>query len=493
MKATSTLLLLLVSLAHAGFAQQAVRFEDFFIDSTLRIDYYHTGDAREEVLVVDRIRRQGPWAGNPRNLLDSFGYGHYYVKVYDLSSEALLYSRGYDAYFDEYRTTEPARRGVKKTFHESVLVPCPKKPVRVVIEARDAKNQFHTIFTHQIDPSDYHVMAAPPDPRDRIFVVLDSGVPHDKLDLVFVAEGYTAEEADTFKADLEKYREILLTLEPYKSRERQINISGIFRPSAQSGVTQPREGISMNTVLSSSFNALDTDRYLLTEDNRSLRDIASAVPYDVLCIIVNSTRYGGGGLYNDYTIFTAHNAFSQTVFLHEFGHGFAGLGDEYYTGDVSYVDFYPRNVEPLEPNLTALLDPSRLKWKDLITPGTPIPTEWGKAEYDSLQKAMGALGRKRHELVASLEKQGTSRDSVAAVKKEMDGQLKVMRQRVSDILTDGPQKGSVGVFEGAGYTMQGLYRPAVNCLMFSNEQKAFCKVCERAVARMIGHFAGESQ
>ena len=488
MKTSATLLFLLLCLAGRAFGQQGAKFEEFFVDSTLRIDYYHTGDAKEEVLAIDQILRQGTWAGNPRNLLDPFGFGHYYVKMYDASSNTLLYSRGYDAYFDEYRTTEPARNGVKRTYQESVLVPYPRKPVRIVIESKDARNQFHPIFTHQVDPSDYHILVPVPDPRDKVLTILKSGTAHGKLDLVFVAEGYTAVEEEAFKTDLEKYKEILLSLEPYKSHAGQINISGIFRPSAESGVTQPREGNFRNTAVRSSFNALDTDRYLLTEENRVLRDIASAVPYDVLCVMVNSSRYGGGGLYNDYTIFTAHNALSQTVFLHEFGHGFAGLGDEYYASDVSYVDFYPRGIEPVEPNLTALLDPSKLKWKDLVTPGTTIPTEWGKAEYDSLQRAIGETGRKHHELVASLEKGGDSQDTTGSMRKELDEQMLRMRQRVSNILTNGLQKNKVGAFEGAGYTMQGLYRPSVNCMMFSNEQKAFCKVCERAVTRMIAHF-----
>lgn len=491
MKTSVALLLLVLCLSTAAVAQQPVRFEDYFIDSTLRVDYYHTGNAHEEVMAVDQMFRQGVWAGNPRNLLDPFGIGHFFVNVYSASDSTLLYSRGYDTYFDEYRTTEPAAKGIRRTYHESVLVPYPKKPVRVVIETKDARNQFHLIFSHQVDPSDYHILRPAGDSRDRVFPVLQSGEPHAKLDIVFVAEGYTASEVDTFKADLEKYKDILLSLEPYKSHQAQINITGVFRPSAESGVTQPREGIFRNTIVRSSFNALDTDRYLLTEENRTLRDIASAVPYDVLCVMVNSPRYGGGGLYNDYTIFTAHNNVSQTIFLHEFGHGFAGLGDEYYAGDVSYVDFYPHGVEPVEPNLTALLDPSHLKWKDLVSPGVAVPTNWGKAEYDSLQKAMGEVGRKRYGLVASLGKGDASADTIANRRKELDETMRRMSKRVTEILTNGPYKGKIGAFEGAGYTFKGLYRPSVNCMMFSNEQRAFCKVCEHAVTKMIEHYAGE--
>ena len=491
MKCLATLLTIVLISATSSFAQQPVRFEDYFIDSTLRIDYYHTGDAKEEFLTLDQMLRQGTWAGNPANLLDLFGIGHYYVKVFDGASNALLYSRGYDACFDEYRTTDPAVKGIRKTYHESVLIPLPKKPVRLVIESKDARNQFHPIFTQQVDPSDYHILAPPRDTRDKVIPVLQSGIPHTNLDIVFVAEGYAADEEGAFKADLEKYKEVLLSLEPYNRLANHINISGVFRPSAESGVTQPRERIFKNTVVRSSFNALDTDRYLLTEENRTLRDIASTVPYDAVCVMVNSTRYGGGGIYNDYTIFTTHNDLSQTVFLHELGHGFAGLGDEYYSSDVSVVDFFPHGVEPAEPNLTALLDPANLKWKDLVSPGVAIPTDWGKAEYDSLQKAMGEIGRKRYELVASTGNGGASSDSTARLRKELGDRMKQMRQRVSDILTNGPYKNKIGAFEGAGYTFQGLYRPSVNCMMFSNEQKVFCKVCERGVARMIEHYTGQ--
>jgi len=490
MKSYATLLLLVLSIAPSALAQQPVRFEDYFIDSTLRVDYYHTGDATEEILAVDQMMREGTWPGNPAKLLDPFGRGHYYVKMYDRTSNTLLYSHGYDAYFDEYRTTEPAAKGIKRTYHETVLLPYPRKPVQVVIETKNSRNEFHTLFTHQVDPSDYHILAPSPDARDKVFTVLKSGAPHTSLDIVFVAEGYTANEESTFKEDLERYKQALLSLEPYKGRAAKINISGVFRASAESGVTQPREGIFKNTAVRSSFNALDTDRYLLTEENRALRDIASAVPYDVLCVMVNSSRYGGGGLYNDYTIFTTRNEQSQTVFLHEFGHGFVGLGDEYYASDVSYLDFYPRGVEPVEPNLTALLDPSKLKWKDLVSPGVAIPTEWGKAEYDSLQRAMGDLGRKRYSLVASRGNEGVSPDTAALLKKELDEKMRQMRRRVSEILTNGPFKDKIGACEGAGYTSQGLYRPSVNCMMFSNEQKAFCRVCERAVATMIEQYAG---
>jgi hypothetical protein len=156
MKARSLILTVLLLITGMASAQNTVRFNEAFVDSTLRIDFYHTGDSKEEILTVDLMLKQGTWAGNPMHLLDPFGYGHYRVKVFDASSHELLYSRGYDAYFDEYRTTVPAGEGTKKTYHESVLIPFPRRPVRIVIESKDARNQFHQIFTRLVDPSDYH-------------------------------------------------------------------------------------------------------------------------------------------------------------------------------------------------------------------------------------------------------------------------------------------------------------------------------------------------
>jgi hypothetical protein len=488
MKRLVFLVLTTLFVSFLTLSQTTVRFDDFFVDKTMRIDYYHIGDSKDEIITIDHIYQQGVWAGNPKKLLDASGNGHYYVKVYDSDSTTVLFSKGFDCYYDEYRTTVPAGQGIKRTYHESMLIPYPKRPVVVVLQARDRRNTFHPFFSQRIDPKDYHIIKKAQNRNDRVIEIVKNGGPHEKLDLVFISEGYTNEQEAVFKSDLERYTKVLLNFEPYKQNKDKINIYGVFRPSIDSGVTQPRQGIYKNTIVSSSFNALDTDRYLLTEDNKTIRDIASAVPYDALCIMVNSERYGGGGLYNDYTIFTTHNTYSENVFLHEFGHGFAGLADEYYTSDVSYVDFFPQGVEPVEPNITALLDPKNLKWKDLVSPGVSIPTEWHKDLYDSLQLEQQRIGKEMQDTLARLREKGVGDEQIKKTQEEFRARFRKLSQEIKNFLTEHPLKDKIGAFEGAGFSSKGLYRPSVNCIMFSNEELRLCKVCERSIVRVIEHY-----
>ncbi len=184
------------------------------------------------------------------------------------------------------------------------------------------------------------------------------------------------------------------------------------------------------------YNTFGTPRYVLTEENKSLRDIAGAVPYDFITILVNDNRYGGGGIFNLYTTcFTKAVKEGKEwemdyVYVHEFGHCFSGLGDEYYNSQVSYVDFYPKDVEPWEPNVTRTNTKENLKWRSFIAPETPIPTPWQKGEYDSIEAILRKLDRlavdyyvKREPLLKSMNK----------------------------ILKDSEWSGKVGAFEGAGY------------------------------------------
>jgi hypothetical protein len=152
------------------------------------------------------------------------------------------------------------------------------------------------------------------------------------------------------------------------------------------------------------------------------------------------------------------------VFVHEFGHSFAGLGDEYYSSDVAYTDFYPADVEPWEPNLTALLEGRDLKWGHLVADGTPIPTPWEKALYDSLVTVRGDLDTES----------ATYDEDVAKIDAERSG-----------ILEESAYSGKVGAFEGAGYASEGVYRPALDCRMFSKSLAPFCPVCMEAIERMI--------
>jgi hypothetical protein len=464
------LLVFSILLAWPATAQVSIPFTEFFVDSTLRIDYYHGGSKTEEFITLDRLYRQGAWAGSTRHLLDPFNSGRYAARMYDAATGRLIFSRSYDSYFGEYRTTDPAKSGIRRTYHESVLVPFPRRPVRIEFEQRDRRNVYHPLFLCQVDPGDYHIITESPLRRDSVYALIVNGSPHDKVDILIVGEGYTLEEKGKFESDLNKYAGVFFSWEPYKSNREKFNFRGIFSPSPEDGVDEPRQGVYRHTLLGASFNSLDSDRYLLVEDNKTLRDVAAQAPYDALLVMVNSKRYGGGGLYNDYCCFTSDGTWNEHVMLHEFGHSFAGLGDEYYTKDVAYEDFLEKGVEPNEPNITALLDPAKLKWRSLLSPGISIPTEWGQAVYDSL----GAL-----------------RDSLAATKAAGDTTLRTVNGRLTRFFLDHPLRGKVGAFEGGAYLPRGFYRPTVNSLMnqFNNEEKTYYPVNERAIERVINFFS----
>lgn len=470
-----------------------VRFDEFFRDTTLRVDLYHTGNAAEEEVTLDQLMVQGVWGGSTRNLIDPFGMGHYAVRLYDLASNRMIYSRGYDCYFGEYRTTRPAKEGTKRTFHESVLVPLPQRRVLLVVEARDRHNIYHPRWTFEVDPTDYHINRESPDRGYRVFTMLDNGDVHRKVDLVVVGEGYTASDVEKFDRDLRRFADILFEVEPYRHLKGHFNLSGVLPISPESGVDEPRQGKYRTTALGLTFNSLDSDRYLLTEDNRAVRDAAAEVPYDCLLVMANMKRYGGGGIYNWLTTFTSDGTWPDYVFLHEFGHAFAGLGDEYYTSDTSYEEFYAKGVEPTDPNLTALLDKDNLKWKDLLSPGISIPTEWGQWTFDSLGLARDSLWKAKAETVGAKKKRGEDAESVKRLAEEFDEKIKKVSDEIRTFLEHHPLRGKIGVFEGGGYSPKGIYRPTVNSIMnqFNKSDRVFFGVSERAIERMARWLCGE--
>lgn len=473
------------------FAEDPVAFGDYFQNKTLRVDYYHTGDATEEIFTIDRIYQQGIWPGNPQNLIDHFNNGKYYLQIYDLASNRLIYSMGYNTYFGEYQTTDPALQGIKKTFHETVRLPLPKNPVQMVIAVRDKKNILHPAFIKKIEPDDIHIIKEEPAGDVQIFRPLKNGDPHKKVDIVILAEGYTTAEKDKFKKDLSSRVDLFFEFEPFASNKERFNFYGVFSPSAQSGVDQPRKDVFVNTTLNASFNALDLERYLLTEDNRRMRNLAAHVPYDAICIMVNSDRYGGGGIYNQYAIFTSDGPANDFVAIHEFGHSFAGLADEYYASSVAYNDFYPKGVEPTEPNITALLVPERPKWPVTVSDKRAVPTDWNKTYYDSLKNASSILYKEWRKKKAMQEAAGASEEDIARLRESFDKKRQTRRAEISQFMPEHPLKNDVGFFEGAGYASEGLYRPMLQCLMFSNDKRAFCRICQNAIQEMINFYSAD--
>ncbi len=425
-------LAILLSISFGGriAAADGPMFDRYFTPKSLRIDLYHGGTAEKDSYSLDEVKGEPFWAGNPRALVDTLNLGGCLVRVFDLKTNAMIYSRGYSTLFDEWRTTDEAIAGFVRTFHESLIMPFPKGPVQVRIENRDKKNVFKTVFDLVVDPSDYHISTERRFTRFRVRELIDNGPAAIKVDIVVLGDGYDGNEMHKLRKDAERLLDVLFETEPFKSRKRDFNVRLVETVSDESDVTEPRERKYRSTILGCSFNTFDIPRYMLTFSNRVMRDIAAKVPYDIVVIIANAKRYGGGGIFNLYSVGCSDNEFDGYVFTHEFAHAFAGLGDEYYSSQVAYNDIYPKGTEPWEPNLTALLDTTKIKWGDLIRTGTPIPTP-----------------------------------------------------------NDSTYAGTVGCFEGAGYSAQGLFRPSRACIMFSKKMQPFCPVCRRAIEKMIDFYA----
>ena len=458
------------------------QFENFFSDQTLRIDYYHTGDAKSEKVEVDKLYTYHHWAGSKVNLIDELNYGAYYHKIYDSSTKELIYSRGFDSYFKEYQVSTPAIEGEVKQFHESAIVPLPRSSIIFVLEKRDKSGELLEVFREVIDPS--NAQEHKQDPDVSIYTSLNSGESNVKADIAIIGDGYTLDEKPKFEKDLYRFTEVFFEAEPCKSNKDKFNIRGVLKPSQDSGIDEPRAGIEKNTAVNSTFNSMGSERYVLTEDNKSLRNIAGHVPYDALYIMVNSSRYGGGGIYNFYCVYTSDNIHSDYLMVHEFGHSFFGLADEYYTSSTAYNDFYSVEHEPAEANITALLDSDNIKWKHLLSDGIELPTPWAKTKFDVKDLEWQEQRRELNDRIAELQKNGASADEVSAVKERYNELSEQRDKEVQEYLENSKYAGKVGAFEGAGYMSQGLYRPSINCIMFTRTNY-FCPVCQDAMVKII--------
>ncbi|WP_422360976.1 M64 family metallopeptidase [Reichenbachiella sp.] len=461
-------------------------FETYFSDKTLRIDYFHTGDAKSESVEIDQLYSYEGWAGSIVNLIDSLNYGAYYYKVYDRASGDLIYSKGFDSYFKEYQTSTPAINGEVKQFHESAIIPKPISPVIFALDKRDKDGNLNEVFRTDIDPA--ITVAAEKDETVNVYASLNNGDPHTKADILIVGEGYSADDNQKFQDDLKRFTEVFFKAEPCKSYKGRFNIRGALKPSEDSGIDEPRAGIDKNTAVSATFNSMGSERYLLTEDNKALRDIAGHAPYDALYIMVNHSRYGGGGIYNFYCTYTSDNIFSEYLMVHEFGHSFFGLADEYYTSSSAYNDFYPQGYEPAEPNITALLDPENVKWKHLLSEGIELPTPWNKTFYDSTSLKWQAERRSWNDSIAALKKAKASAEAITSVEKLYDEKVTAEDTRVQAFLENADFSKKVGAFEGAGYASEGIYRSSPNCIMFTRTDY-FCPVCQEAMIDVIESYA----
>ena len=438
---------------------------------TMRLDYFHTGNATEERFSLDRIVVEPlPWPGNPARTIDDTNRGKYLFEVVDASTGRTRSSRGFSSIYGEWETTAEAKVA-DRTFSESLRFPLPDQPVRIVLKKRDARNTFIEIWSVAVDPAGKFVeRGVPAPPAGRLLTIQKSGDSSVKLDLLILGDGYTADQCGKFERDARRLVDVLWTTSPFNERRRDINVWGLCPPSPQSGITRPSQHAFRRTPLGTTYDAFDSERYVLTFDNRAFREIAANAPYDVVEILVNAATYGGGGIYGLYSTVAADSVWAPYIFVHEFGHHLAGLADEYYTSDVAYLPTAER-VEPWEPNVTALLDRGRLKWKDLVASGTPLPTPWPKDEYEEYSKA---AQERRRQIRAANQPEA-----------KMDALFREELVHDTALLARGPYGTMVGAFEGANYEARGYYRPQADCVMFTRDSLAFCAVCRRAIAASL--------
>jgi hypothetical protein len=399
--------------------------------------------------------------------------GEYFFQITDAGNNRAIYSRGYSSLFNEWQTTDEALSGSYRTFHETVRFPYPLKKFQLKILRRGKQMVFNEVYSTVIDPGAIGIHRGRHGADVNAFEVISSGDVHARVDIAILGDGYTKEEFPKFRKDVQHFTEILFSTEPFKHRKKDFNVRGIEVESRRSGIDQPDQNIWVNNALGTTYNSFGSARYILTDENSIVRDYAAAVPYDFMFILVNANRYGGGGIFQLYAIsFTVGETPAtawQTdyVFVHEFGHSFAGLGDEYYSSSVAYNEFYQKGVDPWEPNIAANISRQDLKWNVLVKAPTALPTPWNKAAYDSMENERGKLKRNTP---------GYAEKRQAILDAERS------------ILDEKQYQGVVGAFEGAGYSSTGLFRPSLDCRMFSLSLADFDPVCARAINRMIDFY-----
>ena len=440
--------------------------------ATMRLDYFHTGNHDTEMFSLDEVVIEAlPWTGNMHQPIDKTLRGKYLFEIADADSGEVAWSRSFSSIYGEWETTAESRR-INRTFHESVRFPAQDSPFDVIFKKRGAKNQFAEIWRIAIDPDDYMIHRESAMYADQVVAIINNGDPAQKVDLLLLGDGYTAEEHDDFIARAREMADILLATSPFKERKDDFNVWALAPHAAQSGISRPSTNTYRDSPIGATYDSFRSKRYVLTFDNKNWRRIASSTPYDFVEILTNTETYGGGGIYGLFGTTAANGEWAPYVFVHEFGHHFAGLADEYYTSSTAYES--PEIiVEPYEPNVTALLDPDNLKWRHLVAPNTPLPTPWPKAEFEE------------HSLAVQEQRAQMRVDNVP--ESEMNVLFRFTKEYTDKLFSKSEYRDSIGAFEGANYEAKGFYRSAQNCMMFTRADY-FCDVCAAAIEKVIDEY-----
>lgn len=404
-----------------SYAQKSTDHFDF--NKRLRVDFVLAGNSQNQSGFIVRLSQFSYSQEVYEPLISPFDYGEYRLFLLHAESGDTLYYKGFSTLFEEWRFIEEATIKTR-AFEQTVVVPFPTVVVQLVVEARTREGNFTPLFGEVVEPSNLAILHREKSSFETK-IIFGAAEPSHKVDLLFVAEGYTESEQMKFFCDVERLTKRLLAVEPYASRRNDFTIRAVAAISEESGTDDPQKNRWRNTILNSTFNTFGVDRYLESESLWKIHDVITGIPCDHAIVLVNSNKYGGGGIYNHFSIITADNNWSAATLIHELGHGLIGLGDEYFDNNVTFVDYINLNTEPWQPNLTTLVDFEQ-KWKDLIAADTPIPTPI-RLQYEK----------------------------------------------------------TTGVFEGGGYTSKGVYRPAIDCRMRSSNADEFCEVCQRATHAII--------
>lgn len=407
-----------------AFSLHAQVFTDYFTDKSLRIDYIFNGNASKQEICVEELSSLPHWAGRKHHLSELPLQGNGQIIMKDIASNKIIYKTSFSSLFQEWLETDEAQN-TTKGFENTFLVPYPLHPAEIEIVLLDPRRNIRTSMKHIVKPDDILIHKKGHTHITPHKYLLKSGNIDKCIDVAILAEGYTQEEMELFYKDAAIACESLFSYEPFKSMKNRFNIVAVASPSEESGVSIPRIGEWKQTALGSHFSTFYSDRYLTTSRVKAIHDALAGIPYEHIIILANTEEYGGGGIYNSYTLTTAHHPKFRPVVVHEFGHSFSGLADEYFYDNDVMTDTYPLDIEPWEQNITTKVNFAS-KWEDMLAKGTPIPTPTSECK-----------------------------------------------------------KFPVGVYEGGGYSAKGIYRPADDCRMRTNEYPTFCPICQRSIQRII--------